>query len=325
MRASIVAVLLLGTAALVWQGGGEIPPSSPEATESGSFTSLEAGVLAGLPKSAVGRRSAEPPVEGIASAVEAGMEAETASFGSVRGILVDADGAPVPHTVVLLRRGVGVSEKRCSSMTDSEGLFYFAEVPAGSWQAGALLTPQRGQASAVSLQSLEVVAEQRAWVDLWLAGSRAIRGRILLEEDGLPQDMVFEVEARPLLQPDRVISDTIAAEDAAEVFEPMPSRAERERRVMNEFLEENPGVAPPQAEQIAEWADELAAELESARVAEGAVFSLGGLAPGRYALRIYLDVARERWAALEADLSEGDAEFGLLRLRFADFPLRVGD
>lgn len=323
MRVLIVGVLLAGVAWL-WQGGGILPPSSPDAHARAALEIAPAGVLAGLPESAVGRRvAAAPSIEEATSPPQGPMLEEAA--GEVRGILVSAEAEPLPHHVVLLRRGIGVAERRLTALTDADGMFHFPTVPAGTWQAGVLVTPARGQAGATALQEVEVLPDRRAWVDLWLQGTRAIRGRILIEEEGLPSGMIFEVEARPLAEPQRIAADVIASSDAAEVFEPMPERTEIERRVLMEYFAENPGAPHPAAEDLAAWTDALAAELGAVRVAEGAVFSLGGLQAERHQLRIYLDVARSRWAEFEADLSEGDAEFGLLRLRFEDFPPRGAD
>jgi hypothetical protein len=283
----------------------------------------DAGVLAGLPEGAVGRRAAEaPPPSENPRSEPAAVAAPPQPCGAVRGILMDRDGAPVPHTVVLLRRGTGVGEERCSTLTDRDGLFHFGEVAAGAWQAGVLLTPRRGQAGATALQEVLVVAEQRTWLDLWLAGSREIRGRILVAAEELPPEMVFEVEARPLARLDRIAADTIAAADAVEIFEPVPDRAELERRVLAEFREENPDAPAPLPAQIAAWSDELAAELDAARVAAGAPFTLAGLEPERYVLRVYLDTARAIFAEFDADLREGDADLGILRLRLEDFSTR---
>lgn len=321
---ALIGVALLAAAVLCWRGGGAAPPPPPVVEAARAAPQPAAGVLAGLPPGAVGRKEA---TETETDARPAGPDAahEAAATGSVRGILVDGAAEPLARRVVLLRRGTGVRETRLGAVTDADGMFHFAEVPAGAWQAGVLMPAAHGGSSALSLAPVEVVAAQRTWVDLWLTGTRAIRGRILLEEDDAPPDMVFEVEARPLLEPDRVAADAIAAPDAADRFEPAPERAELERRVMNEFLEENPGAAPPAPEQVAEWSRALAAEMDAVRVAEGAAFELGGLPPGRYALRVYLDAGRERWAEFEADLGGVDAEFGLLRLGFEDFPLRVDE
>lgn len=321
---ALIGVALLVAAALCWRGGGTAPPPPPVVEAAHAEPEHAAGVLAGLPPSAVGRKEATAPTD-AADAHAAGPDAlhEIEATGSVRGILVNGAAEPLARRVVLLRRGTGVRETRLGALTDADGMFHFPEVAVGAWQAGVLMPSARGGASAVALAPVEVVAAQRSWVDLWLTGTRAIRGRILLEEDDLPPDMVFEVEARPLLEPARIVADAIAAPDAADRFEPAPERAELERRVMNEYLEENPGAAPPTPEQVAEWSRALAAEMDAVRVAEGAVFELGGLPPGRYALRVYLDAGRECWAEFEADLGEADAEFGLLRLDFDDFPLRA--
>ena len=323
MRALIAGLLLAAAVALIWQGGGMHPSPSPEMPQPSERAELDRGILMGLPPQAVGRRGLAEPKEGEAVVEPDVTEEIGAGTGSVRGILVNGEGTPLPHRVVLLRRGNGVAEERASTFTDADGMFHFDEVPAGSWRAGVLLSSGRGSTSATALQALEVVAEERSWLDLWLAGTRAIRGRILLEEDGFPAGMVFEVEARPILDPERIAADAIAAADASEIFEPVPEREELERRVVNEFLEEKPGEARPSEVQIAEWADALAVELAETRVAEGAAFSLGGLHAERHFLRIYLDVAREHWAEFELDLSETDAELGMLRLRFADFPPRT--
>jgi hypothetical protein len=319
----LIGVALLAAAVLCWRGGGTALPPPPVVEAARDVPQHAAGVLAGLPPSAVGRKEATTPT--AADAHAAGLDAlhETEATGSVRGILVDGAAEPLARRVVLLRRGTGVRETRLGALTDDDGMFHFPEVAVGTWQAGVLIPSARGGSSAVALAQVEIVAAQRSWVDLWLTGTRAIRGRILLEEDDLPPDMVFEVEARPVLEPGRVAADAIAAPDAVDRFEPAPARAELERRVVNEYLEENPGAAPPTPAQVAEWSRALAAEMDAVRVAEGAVFELGGLPPGRYALRVYLDAGRECWAEFEADLGAVDAEFGLLRLGFADFPLRA--
>lgn len=319
---ALAVVGLLAVAWIVWKEGGAVPPPTVAAEAQEMLLPPEAGVLAGLPESAVGRRAALPPPSEDPRSEPATPPAPPQPVGEVLGILMDREGAVVPHAVVLLRRGVGVAEERCSTLTDADGMFHFGEVAAGAWQAGVLYTPPRGQASAAALQEVEVVEDRRTWVDLWVPGTRKIRGRILLDAEGLPPEMVFEVEARPLARPDQVAADVVAAADGAEIFEPTPERAELERRVLAEFFEENPGAAAPLPAQISEWADALAAELDAARVAEGAPFTLAGLEPSRYVLRIYLDVAREIWAEFEADLREGDAELGLLRLGLEDFSAR---
>lgn len=323
IRAGIVAAVIAGATLLLWQGGGSLRSSPPEPLAGAERLPPPASALDGLPESAVGRRAVAPAAAAPPAQTPPALPAP--EIGALRGILVDGEALPMPHQVVLLRRGTGIAEQRLSVRTDADGMFEFAEVPAGSWRAGVLITPERGQASATALQTLEVFAEQRSWVDLWLIGARAVRGRILIEEDGLPSGMVFEVEARPCADPERVVSDTIAASDASEHFEPVPAQAELERRVVQEFLEENPGAPLPDQETITAWAQDLAEDLGEARLADGAVFSLGGLHAEPHVVRIYLDVARERWAEVEVDLREGDVELGLLRLRFEDFPRRTAD
>lgn len=317
LKRALLGAVLIGLAAVALsRGGGTMPPlRAPEDPPAPPGR----GAFAGLPEVAVGRSAAHAPsLEPEPAAAAPEVEAEIAC-GEVRGILVDPEGSPLARSAVLLRRGRGVREVRRIERTDADGMFHFSAVPAGAWEAGVLVASARGGASAAALQTVEIPADGRIWVDLWLPGARVIRGRILLDEDGLPPGMIHEVEARPLLEPERVAADAIAADESAEEFEPLPGRAELERRVLDEFRAENPGAAEPARESVAAWAEELAAELDSVRVAEGAAFALGGLAPGRYAVRIYLDVERSSWATFEADTRESDAELGLLRLRFEDF------
>lgn len=319
----LIGVSLLIAALLLWQGGGMRPPLAAPIEPPAATDPPEAGVLAGLPPEAVGRRVTEHAAEQSAQDAPALPPEQEAALGSVRGIVVDADAEPIADATVLLRRGSGVREMRSTVRSDANGLFHFPAVPAGEWQAGLLLERTRGRASATALQPVTVIAEQRTWVDLWLAGERAIRGRVLLAEEDAPEGLVYEVEARPLLAPDHVAADAVALPEDVEVFEPVPDRAELERRVREEYAAENPGAPAPARALVDEWTDALDVEMARTRVAEGAVFELAGLPPARYSLRIYLDVARECWAEFEADLSEVDAEFGLLRLRYEHFPQRA--
>lgn len=312
IRAALV-VTVLATAWLLVARGGELPPAQPVAAVAVPAV-LDAGVLAGLPEAAVGRRSPPPWEDERLEAAPVEPAPAPAPVGEVRGILMDGDGRALAQRAVLLRRGIGVAEERHCTATDAEGLFHFSGVPAGVWDAGVLVTPRRGQSSATSLHPVEVFAERSTWVDLWATGTREIRGRVLLDGVDAAHELVFEVEVRSALEPSRVIADTLAVADAAEVFEPVPDRAELRRRVLAEQQAEDPGAPAPLPEELEAWVEALEAELSATRVAEGAAFALGGLEPGRYLLRIYLDVSREIYAEFEADLSEFDAEFGLLRL-----------
>ncbi len=325
MRA-LVLILLVATAIWMgWKGGAHRSSPSPPDTEA-TPTALPLAAPAWTSSEGIARRAS---AQGVAPPEFREHTASVAPAlpGSVRGVLVNARGEPIPHTPVILRQGLGVQEDRILGLTDSDGLFLFDGVAPGQWQAAAWITPRRGQASAVGMQAVEVIAERRSWVDLWLLGQRELRGVILLEEPDTQLLQCFEVEVRLSQHLERIAADTVACLASTASLgasaEPPPDRQELQRRAVAEFLEENPGAAYPSIEQIEEWADELSAERQSAdrEIDVSAAFSLCGLEAADYVLRIYLDVERLRWAEFAVSLREADANLGALHLRFEDFKL----
>jgi hypothetical protein len=91
----------------------------------------------------------------------------------IDGTVVDADGAPVEHVLVMGHRGGSRAGASSRTQSDDRGHFRFVGLTPGSW----ILTAFRS-ASAGGKVEIELVAGEPAEVRLRLGGTRTIRGRV---------------------------------------------------------------------------------------------------------------------------------------------------
>lgn len=201
--------------------------------------------------------------------------------GALRGLIRDETGLALPDAAICVVQDPLDGSLRQSrwARSNADGYFEIAAVPAGLW---SLRLARRGPRlmQAESCQGeVQIHAGQTSWVEVALEGSRTLTGRFLMAGE---DGLGLSLVLRSVDPPVRQVGESVAVMSAE-----------------LEQLEADPEANP-----------------EEARSGE---FWFWGLAPARYELSVYLDVARQRCVRREVDLRHGDGDLGTEVLRWEDF------
>jgi hypothetical protein len=125
-------------------------------------------------------------------------EAEPVRYGRIRGQVVRLDtGQPIPEVLVFLSSTEKSPMIQRTSLSQSNGEFFFDELPVGTYVLGALESPL----PVATLSDVKVVENETTTVTLYTVRSVTVEGKVVAADTGkgLSGVMVFPLGGKPVV------------------------------------------------------------------------------------------------------------------------------
>jgi hypothetical protein len=213
-------------------------------------------------------------------------DAATLESGVVLGVLFDFDGEPVARGRVAFERFGTNGDFGAFHFADDDGEFR-VELEEGAWTAYYAGTPATQDGGLLAMGTVDVRANQDAYLDLYLPGQRKLVGGFHRSDEDM---VLLEVEVRAQADPDRIVAKTLCATDKTEHAEFLASLEREDHDVIPS------GPAPGVGR-----------------------FLIEGLPPAHYEIRAYMDIGKRFYVRADLDLTGADMEFDPVTLVEGDF------